>query len=137
MIGAVMQMSLMTPPVFDSAEWPDEPRAPYLYKGLDSDLVMEQIKPVSETWAELLGTLVEVTGAFFERPEGDQRDPNHPVYFEVTGRKYQYRVSIWADRTVIEVCNNKTSRRLSAMFPETEAQLRQALATVVADYSKR
>jgi hypothetical protein len=123
---------LTVPPVYISGSFSNEPQEPFGYVGTHFDFykVAELIEPGDDESMIVLGNRIAAVNIQLETPS---QDPFYPVYFETTGLIYHYVVSAWADRVVIEVCDLRTYALLSAMFPETEEQLRCALETLVSD----
>ena len=128
--------TLVKPPLFDAAQWQNETAAPQHYVGVrfPFDTVSQLIRP-----GRIYGTII-ILGKTFDvadlQLEVPVQEPNYPIYFEISGNVYHYGFSIWADRVTIEVYTQVTPKRFelrSAMFPTTEAELRQALRTVVDD----
>lgn len=123
------------PPKFRPGEFLDEAAAPRMYSGpkFGIELVHALLRQVDEHHVRILDVTVPAMNVQFEVPESD---PDYPIYFELQGRRYHYTFTIWSDRFVIEVHSARTARDYEArstMFPVTETQLRQALATAVED----
>lgn len=125
-----MITTLQQPPAFDAKEWRFQPQAPADYTGtkFDFNLVAELIQVVNDDTVRILGTEIRAVNILTTAPP---QDPNHPIYFEPMGLVRMLLVSIWADRLTVEVCRLGSSKVLSTSFPETEAQLRQALQDIV------
>ena len=121
------------PPEFDQAQWPNEATAPLFYEGTGFSIrdILKMMTPIVEHSMVVIHNVVLRVGNLQWATPTD--DLNYPIYFEITGKTYHYVISIWADRATIEVCQLGTYDPLSAMFPVTEQQLREALATIVAD----
>lgn len=60
----------------------------------------------------------------------DPRIGPHPLYFETTGRRYHYVISVWADLVSVAVCTKVTFETESTMFPRTRQELERAFDTV-------
>lgn len=130
-----MTMILPTPAAYVLGIFEEQPKAPSGYQG--TKFGFEAVARLVQCGGEdqtmvLLGRTIAATNIQTETP-GEEIP--YPVYFEATGRTYHYVVALWADRTVIEVCDRETYQLLSAMFPETAEQLSRALETLVSDCS--
>lgn len=124
-------MSLVAPPAFNEKVWPGEHRLPSGYKGIKFTFkdFMERVQmELFASHATILRTKVKIR--FWH---AGSKDGNHPLTFEVDGKKYDYAFFLWANRLVIITTDTRTSREASTMFPVTIAELERALSSVVED----
>jgi hypothetical protein len=124
---------LLSPPRYKAGEFFDENMAPYSYKGTEAKFALEHIEVVdADTYIlTLLGTKFEVQNLYVL--DQQDKDPHHPIYFEIEGRTYHYVFSIWGDRIEIVVDERDTYQTLSVMFPQTRDEVRRSLETIVHD----
>lgn len=129
-----MDTLTIVPPKYDATQWSDtDCVAPALYKGFpDAFRFFAELVTAREEWSlvAILGKPVKACNLQMETPD---RDPNYPVYFELTGQHYHYVFNVWENRVVIEVCDPEEYALLSVMFPSTKEELTRALSTIVDD----
>lgn len=136
---------LPTPPAFDPTKWGCNPndKGPVWYHGTKFDFDVVTSLLTFDEDGQIVTIMGRAARALNLQVETPAEDPNYPIYFELGGYAYHYVVSIWSDRTVIEVRHEtevvtSAGKRteyplLSVMFPETEEQLRRALQSIVQD----